>query len=99
MRLNRTFLFLILLALAAVPGGAGSLYPTEGGDLRRENHSLAPSPIQGPVKIQWESAACDDLGTPTHNPILLSDRVVQAFEKGMRCYDRTTGAHVWTWTC
>lgn len=98
MSMKRNLLSLMILALTA-PSWAGSLYPNECGSLRRENRNLSPSPIQGPVKIQWEMPACDDLGYSISNPIILSDRVVQAYRYGLRCYDRNTGSRLWSWAC
>jgi outer membrane protein assembly factor BamB len=95
--MNRVLL-LSLLVLAE-PVLAGSLYPNECGSLRRENRSLSPSPIQGPVKIQWVMPACDDLGYSISNPIILSDRVVQAYRYGLRCFDRANGNRLWSWAC
>ncbi|HUO57429.1 MAG TPA: PQQ-binding-like beta-propeller repeat protein [bacterium] len=83
----------------ALPAVAGSLYPMECGDLRRENHSLSPSPLQNPIQVQWVAQPCLGLKDPISNPIILSDRVIQTFFGGLRCYDRSTGSHLWTWRC
>ena len=64
---------------------AGNLYPMECGDLRRGNHNLNPSPLTNPLKVSWVTPPCADLGRPVvTNPIILSDRVVEAFQKGVR---------------
>ena len=43
------------LLLSAAAAEAGSLYPMEGGDLSRSNHSLQPSAIHGPLNLKWRS--------------------------------------------
>ncbi len=90
---------LLLILIAPIPVAAGNLFPTECGDLRRENHNVNPSPLQNPIQVQWMTSPNLNLGVPCSNPVVLSDRVVQAFWQGMRCYDRTTGKILWTWVC
>lgn len=98
MFLKRAFILLALLT-APLPAAAAGFYPMEGGNPRRENRSLNPTSITNPVKIQWAQAPTEDLGYPNHNPLILSDRVVQCFRYGIRCYDRATGSKIWTWIC
>lgn len=98
MSIKRT-LPLLLLLLTTLPAAAGSIYPMECGNLRRENRSLNPSPLQNPIKVSWVTPPCLDLGYPVSNPIILTDRVIQAFRYGVRCFDRTTGNRLWSWAC
>jgi len=75
----------------------GSLYPMEGGNLRREARNLSPSPLRMPLRVEWSTNSCLDLGSPQRSPIILSDRVIQGFFEGVRCYDRMTGQRLWSW--
>ncbi len=92
-------LLLTLLLTAPLPASAGSLYPMECGDLRREAHSLSPSPLHNPLQVQWMMPSSMNIGDPCNNPTILSDRVIQSYSGGLRCYDRATGKILWTWVC
>src|SRR5260221_273129 len=70
-----------------------------GGDLRRENHNLAPTSISNPLQVKWVSSACSDITVPAGGPVVLADRVIQCFVHGVRCVDRATGNPLWTWPC
>lgn len=94
--MNRA-LAVLAFFLAAVSVSAQGFYPMEMGDLRREGRSLAPSSLKNPLEIQWQTQPCDDFGWPDGGPVVLADRVIHAFDKGVRCYDRVTGVKLWTW--
>ncbi len=98
MSLKHSMILLMLLSVP-IPATAGNLYPMECGDLRREGHSLNPSPLQNPVTVQWMMPSSMNIGDPVSNPVILADRVVQAYSNGIRCYDRSTGKILWTWVC
>lgn len=70
-----------------------------GGDLRRENHSLSPTSITNPLQVKWIADGCTNLDVPAGGPVVLDDRVIQCFVHGVRCVDRTTGGPIWTWPC
>jgi hypothetical protein len=83
-----------------LPGmAAATIYPCNGGDLRRENHSLAPTSITNPEQVKWIANGCANLDVPAGGPVVLNDRVIQAFVHGVRCVDRATGNPIWTWPC
>ncbi len=91
---------IMFIAFAASPVfAAPGIYPMCGGDLRRENHSLAPSGITNPLQVKWISSACASIDTPAGGPVVLADRVIQAFVHGIRCVDRATGNQLWAWPC
>ncbi len=96
--MKRSLLCAILVGWAFQASGT-TIYPMNGGDLRRENHNLSPSSITNPLQVKWVSAACNDLTVPAGGPIVLADRVIQCFVHGIRCVDRATGNPLWVWPC
>jgi outer membrane protein assembly factor BamB len=84
----------IMLCLLALPSWA-TIWPMNGGNLRRENHSLAPSSITNPLKEKWIAAACSNSGIPAGGPVVLNDRVIQCFTHGVRCVNRLNGNQMW----
>ena len=95
LRLCVSAVILVCLASQAFAG----IYPCNGGNNRRENRNLAPSSITNPLNLKWESTACVNVTTPAGGPVVLADRVIQAFVHGIRCVDRATGTPLWTWPC
>ena len=92
----KKLLLLALLGACAAPGWAG-IYPMEAGSLRRENHSLNASTFSNPVSVKWAKPSCQDIGWPVGGPVLLEDRVIQAYSYGIRCRLRADGSEAWTW--
>lgn len=89
----------LLFCGLTLPSFAVTIYPMNGGDPRRENHSLAPSSIANPLQVKWTSAACPNITVPAGGPVVLANRVIQAFVHGVRCVDRATGNQLWVWSC
>jgi outer membrane protein assembly factor BamB len=98
MSLKRSLLLIGLWA-ANLPAMAGNIYPMECGDPRRDAHNLNPTPLHNPLQVQWMMPSSLNISDPVSNPTILSDRVVQTYFKGVRCYDRATGKILWTWVC
>jgi outer membrane protein assembly factor BamB len=86
-------LFLILTGFEQA--WAGTLYPMEGGTLRRENHALSLTSVALPLNLLWTATGCH--GEPASNPVVLSDRVVQANRDSVICRSRLDGSVLWTW--
>ncbi len=93
----RNYILAAILYLSALPSWGVNLYPMCCGDLRRENHSLAPTSITNPLQVKWVSPSCTDVSDPAGGPIVLSDRVIHCFAHGVRCVDRSTGNQFWMW--
>ncbi len=88
---------LAALLLMPVPARSASLYPMEGGTLRREQHAVAPSGISNPLTLLWSKKRCGELGKPVGGPVVMADRLVQCYQKGLRCLDRANGKSIWSW--
>lgn len=87
----------LALCLAAMilsaPALCGSLYTMEGGDLRRENNALSLSTVAAPLTLVWASPICDS--EPSSNPIILSDRIIQAYHWSVVCRSLVDGSILW----
>src|SRR5439155_25968898 len=75
---------------------SAAIYPMESGDVQRHNAALAPSGITAPLHVDWKATPC--LGEPEAGPIVLEDRVIQAFREGVHCVARNNGTGLWTWS-
>lgn len=86
----------ILILAALTPGlaDAQALYPMESGNFERQNRALNPSSVTTDLETAWVTQPCV-LQVPVGGPLVLSDRVVQAYRNGIRCVDRETGAPLW----
>lgn len=91
--MTRLMLSILLLFTSRVC--AGAVYTMESGDLQRHNRALAPSGLSAPLHPEWISSAC--VGEPSGGPVVLEDRVIQAFRTGVRCVARNNGTALWTW--
>ncbi|HJT23175.1 MAG TPA: PQQ-binding-like beta-propeller repeat protein, partial [bacterium] len=93
--------FLLFGGMVSLAGGV-TLYPMDGGNLRRENHALSPSSITMPLKLKWSAPTSPitsgDYTTPAGGPIVLTDRVIQCFMNVVLCTDRGTGVRLWQWS-
>jgi outer membrane protein assembly factor BamB len=89
--MKRLALFLGLLGLAA--GARANTYPMEAGDLRRHNQAMDLTVAALPLDTLWTAYICDS--TPRGNPIVLEDRVVQAFQTSTICVSRFDGKILW----
>ena len=91
--MKRLIFSLSLAALSAQAIGA-SIYPMEGGDLRRSSQAQSLTHVVAPLDIVWSSVLCHD-GDVQSNPIVLQDRIVQTFDYSTVCVSRFDGKLIW----
>jgi outer membrane protein assembly factor BamB len=85
---------LLTLAFAALASSAhADIYPMEAGNLRRYNQAQSISHVALPVDVLWSADVC--AGPPRSNPVILEDRIVQAFQSGDVCFSRYDGKVLW----
>lgn len=86
----------LFLVMALCSMGRAAQYPMESGDVQRHNRPLGASSVTAPLHPEWISAACPTLHNPVGGPVVLDDRIVQAFDNGLRCVSRADGGTLWT---
>jgi outer membrane protein assembly factor BamB len=86
-------LLLSLVIWALSTGAHANTYPMEAGDLRRHNQAMDLTIAALPLDVVWKSYICG--GTPRSNPIVLEDRIIQAFQTGDVCVSRFDGKLIW----
>ena len=89
--MKRLSLFVASLALAAAAQGA--TYPMEGGNLRRSGQAQGITHVALPIDVLWDRYLC--AGEPRSNPVVLEDRIIQAFPAGDICISRFDGKEIW----
>ena len=92
-RLASVLMLWILGWPLASPAAAATIYPMEAGNLRRYNQALSLTYAAAPFDIVWSTYTCN--AVPRSNPIILTDRIIQAFDFGTYCLSRSDGKLIW----